>query len=332
MAAPAHRFRQIALSLVMVAGAGACDAATDVELLEISASGALVGQVYVDLNGSGEADGGDEPMSGVTVLLSSAAGGTPIAEAETDADGVFLFEDVPVGSYGVALDPDVLGDSLVDVEGAGAVEVVLGEPVEAILGVSFPELTIEEVRAADAGRRVFTTGIALNPRQSFSLGQVFLKGESAYLQAVDVGREPAVVVGDSVRFLGRTTVVDGRPALADVTPIIIVRQAQVPVPVEVSTLAAAGAEGGSLDAALVRIAGAEVSGGENVGNDFHFTADDGSGPLEVILRYFLGFGARPTDGDTIAVATGMLEPHDDGSGNVRWRIVVRAASELVLEP
>lgn len=308
-----------------------CTDATDVELLQITASGAVVGQAYLDLNGTGEPDGGDEPLTEVTVVLSAAAGGATVDEAETDEEGIFLFEDVPVGSYRVSVDAGLLGDSLEVVEAVDPVEVVLDEAAEALLGLSFPELTIEEVRAAEPGRRVFTTGIALNPRQSFSDGRVFLEGEAEYLQATDVDREPAVTVGDSVRFLGRTALRDGRPALDDVTPIILIRQAQVPSPVEVSTAEAGTAGDGALDAALVRIRDAAISDTATVGGDFHFRADDGSGPVEVVLRSFLGFGSPPDRELRVARAAGMLAPYDDGSGNVRWRLLVRAVSELVLE-
>jgi hypothetical protein len=327
------RFSRIARCVAVSSAAAslaACMDATDVELLRIDASGSVTGEVYLDLNRSGQPDGGDQPLAGVPVVLLPLAGGAAVAEEETDAEGLFVFNDVPVGSYELDVAPEVLGDSLVGVGPRGRIHIALEEPAEAVLGVSFPELTIEEVREAPPGRRVFTTGITLNPRQPFSRGQVFLKGGSAYLQTNGVGRDPEVVVGDSVRFLGRTSVQDGRPALADVTPIVLVRQAQVPLPLEISTGDAADADSGTLDAALVQIQDADVSEGEVVGEDYHFTVNDGSGEVEVVLRAFLGFAVQPEGGDLVQVATGMLAPHDDGSGTIRWRLIVRAASELVL--
>ena len=309
-----------------------CMDATDVELLQINATGSVAGEVYLDLNGTGQPDAGDQPLAGVRVVLSPLAGGAAVAEEETDAEGLFAFDEVPVGTYELDVAQEVLGDSLVAAGPRGRINVALDEPAETVLGVSFPELTIEQVRDAAPGRRVFTTGIALNPRQPFSLGQVFLKGAGAYLQATDVERDPEVVVGDSVRFLGRTGVRDGRPALTDVAPLVLVRQAQVPSPVEISTGDAADADDGALDAALVRIRNANVVDGEMVGNDYHFTADDGSGAVTVVLYSFLGFGVQPETGDLVQVATGMLAPHDDGSGTIGWRLLVRAAQELVVAP
>ncbi|MDZ7781350.1 MAG: carboxypeptidase-like regulatory domain-containing protein [Gemmatimonadota bacterium] len=319
---------------ILAVALGACTDATDVERLEISASGAVAGQAYLDLNGNETADGPDDPVADASVVLTAAAGGTSVIETETDAEGLFVFEEVPVGTYTVTLAEDVLGDSLLAVDEAEPFQVTMDTANEVVLGATYPELPIEEVREAEPGRRVFTSGIALNPRQSFSDGRVFLEGEEAYLQATDVGRTPAVAVGDSVRFLGRTARRDGRPALDDVTPIILIPQARVPVPREISTGDAATAGGGPLDAALVRIRSAEVSDTMTVEatGDFHFTADDGSGPVEVVLRAFLGFPVQPDEEDVVSQAVGLLAPYDDGSGNVRWRLLVRSASEFGLEP
>ncbi len=312
---------------------GACSDATDIDRLEISASGAVVGQAYLDLNGNGTAGAQDEPLAGVSVVLTAASGGVEIATAETDDEGVFLFEDVPVGRYTLAVGTDVLADSLVPVEAAEPFDVGLEEPVEIVLGATYPALTVEEVADAEPGRRVFTTGIALNPRPNFGDGRVFLRGASRYLQATNVDRStPNVSVGDSVRFLGTTTREAGQPGLDAVTPYILIQQAQVPVPVEVSTVAAATADGGALDAALVVIRTAVVSDTMTVAgtNDFRFLADDGSGPADVVLRPFLGI-PRPAEGDTVS-AVGMLSPFDDGSGVVRWELLVRAPSELAIIP
>lgn len=322
--------RGFALAAVTVFTA-TCTDVTDIELLEIAAAGAVGGQVYLDLNGSGALEAEDEPLIGVTVRLVPVAGGPPVAQTETDADGAFLLQDVPVGRYELGVESELLGDSLRVSEAPDPVQITPAEVRERVVGLAFHELTIEEVRTAAPGRRVLTTGIALNPRQPFSDGRVFLRGADAYLQAVDVARSPAVAVGDSVRFLGRTGRAGGRPALVDVMPFILIGQAQVPTPLEVDTDEAADADGGALDGALVRITSATVSDTATVGGDFTFRADDGSGEVEVVLRAFLGFTLRPPEGSEIASASGMLQPVEDGGG-VRWRLLVRSAGELTLAP
>src|SRR5690606_24520497 len=52
-----------------------CMDATDVELLQINATGSVAGEVYLDLNGTGQPDAGDQPLAGVRVVLSPLAGG-----------------------------------------------------------------------------------------------------------------------------------------------------------------------------------------------------------------------------------------------------------------
>jgi uncharacterized repeat protein (TIGR01451 family) len=54
--------------------------------------------------------------------------------------------------------------------------------------------------------------------------------------------------------------------------------------------------------------------------------------VEVVLRSFLGISPNPPiRPDTVVAlsqAVGLLSPFDDGSGNVRWRLLVRSASEI----
>ena len=313
----------------------ACTDATDVELLQINASGVVSGRAYIDMNGTRLPDEGDEPLSDVTVLLSSTSDMSPVATVQSQGDGEFIFEDVPVGRYVVRLDSMVLGDSLVTLGPERGVEVTRGTSTEAILGLSYPVLTVEEVRAAAPGTRVFTSGIALNTRRTFSEDhRIFIEGATAYLQATNVPyTNPPIAAGDSVRFLGRTGSQAGQPILDEVTPIILLGQARVTQPREVSTAAAADADGGDLDAALVRIRRAEIRDTLTSDNDFSFTANDGSGPVRVIVRSFLGRSLSDLGPTTIRLeqAVGLLSPEDDGSGNVRWRLVVRSAGELVTE-
>ena len=314
----------------------ACSDATDVELLTIEASGVVVGQAYLDLNRNGTLETSDPPMEDVEIVLSPATSGTVIATATTDDLGEFVLPDVPAGQYRIRIAAAVLGDSLATLAADPVLDVALGDTVETALGISYPELTIEEIRNSPAGRRVFTTGVSLNIRDNPADGRVFLEGASSYLQALSVPRTPNIAVGDSVRILGRTVIRDGQPMLeADTVPsVILVPRATVPVPVGVTTSTAAAADGGSLDAALVTITGADISDTASIGTDFLFTADDGSGPVRVVLRSFLGRSTSDLRPDTtvrVARATGMLSPHDDGSGVVRWRLLVRSASELVTE-
>ena len=322
---------QLAAVLVL-SGAWSCMNATDVDLLEISATGVIFGQAFLDQNGTGVADAGDAPLRGAAVQLVAQGTQTVVDQKTTDTLGIFVLTDVPVGSYRVRLGAAVLGDSLTALGTGGNVTVELGDTTAFSLGASYPVLTLEQALAAVPGRRIFTSGIVLNPRQPNGDGLVFFKGATGYLRGTNVDRAN-LTAGDSVRLIGRTTLSQGRPALDAVTTFLLVSQAQFPIPVEVTAGVAAGASGGTLGAALVRIRDAEIKDTSTVANDFRFWAHNGGDSVEVVLRSFLGiFPNPPIRPDTIVAvsqAIGLLAPVADSLGNVRWRLLVRSAGEIV---
>ncbi|MBM4183283.1 MAG: DUF11 domain-containing protein [Gemmatimonadetes bacterium] len=315
----------------VVASAWSCMTVTDVELLEISATGVIFGQAFLDRNGSGVADAGDTPLRLATVQVVTPGTSAVAATDTTDTLGVFILRDVPVGAYQVRLSLTVLGDLLQALGTGGNVTVEVGDTTLFSLGATYPTMTLAEVLAAPPGKRVFTSGIALNPRQFNGDGLVFFKGPTSYLRGTNVDRV-TLAPGDSLRLLGRTAVSHGRPALDAVTPIVLVPSAQFPLPVEVSAAAARLASGGTLDAALVRIRDADIKDTATVANDFRFWAHNGGDSVEVVLRSYLTItpapAIRPDTIVAVSQATGLLSPFDDGSGTVRWRLLVRSASEI----
>jgi uncharacterized repeat protein (TIGR01451 family) len=330
-----HRASNFALALASCMALVSClEYSTNVELLEIDAIGAVRGLAFLDHNGNELLDAGDEPLAGGHVLLTGAQGVQVLQEAVTDTAGAFFMIDVPVGNYRLRLDEAILGDSLVTVlVGTDAVRVLRDLETVVNLGVSFPVLSIDEVRVAAPGRRVFTTGIALNPRQSFGDGLVHIQGDASYLRAINVDRGN-IGTGDSIRLLGRTGLDNGHPVLRDVTPFELVNLAQIPIPVETTTGEATNASGGALDAALVRIREAEISDTATVGGDFQFTLDDGTGPVRVVLRSFLQLQTDAVRPDTVVWSretTGLLVPQADETGQVTWRILPRGGNDVVLE-
>jgi len=330
-----RRFPRGPVALLVAALAPwACTDATDVELLEISGSAVLTGQVFLDLDGTRSLSPSDEALDDVEVELRTASTGEVIDVVTTDPLGVFILSDVALGSYRVALASSVLGDSLDAVGRTDPVAVGVGDTIAITLGASFPVLTLEETLEAPEGRRIFTSGIALNPRVNFGDGQVHFSGASGFLRALDVARS-SVAPGDSVRLLGRTATDNGRPALSDVTPLILVPQAALPLPEDVSTAAAASADDEALDAALVRIRDAEISDTATMASgNFHFWADDGSDPVEVVIREFLGLNHTAFSPDTVVrldALVGLLSPFDDGTGTIRWRMLPRGSGDVAFE-
>lgn len=312
----------------------ACSDATDVELLQIASAGVLFGQAYLDLDGTGTFTVGDDPIGAAQVQLLTSATGDVVDTATTDSLGVFTLLDVPVGSYRLSLAAAVLGDSL-EILNGDPISVAVGDTSLINLGASFPVLSIEEVLASTPGRRVFTSGIALNRRVNFDpTGQVHFAGDSLFLRARNVERS-AVTTGDSVRILGRVVVDNGRTALDQVTPFILVPAAALVIAKEATTAQAATADGGMLDAALVRIRNAEMTDtSTNVAGNFRFWAVDGSDSVEVVIRSFLGLNNSAFRPDTvvrISQLRGLLSPFDDGLGAIRWRLLPRDGGDIILE-
>jgi len=325
--------RALAL-LALTLAPSACTNSADVKLLEVDATGQVFGVAYLDNNGNGGLDGLDKPLQNLNVILTATRGGTAIQSDRTDSTGAFRMIDVAVGTYLLSIDPTSLGDSL-DVPGGGAQVTLLRDSIARVdFGVSYPVLTFDAIRASEPGRRVFTSGIALNPRPNFSDGVVHLQaGDSIWLRTINVGRA-SISTGDSLRVLGRTKRDNGEMVLDDVTPLVLVNAATIPQPVEKGTGVAADAAGGRLDAALLRVRTAEILDTATVNGDFHFDIDDGTGALEVVLRAFLQLNPSAIRPDTILrvrEVTGLLTPVQDVSGEVRWRLLPRGGSDLVLE-
>ena len=320
-------------ALLAVPALRGCKDATSVNILEIDAFGGVFGTAFLDNNGNGVLDTQDPPLPNVPVVLTVAHGGQVVDSAVTDSTGFFVLGDIPVGAYRLDLGSGALGDSLEAVGSGTDVTITRGDSARVNFGVSYPMLSVDEVRGTAPGTRVFTSGIALNPRQSFGDGVVHIQADSLYLRAVNVARAN-INTGDSLRLLGRVRLDQGEPVLDEVTPYILVSAATIPLPVEVSTATAATAKGGALDAALARIRGAEISDTSTVNGDFHFFIDDGSGKLEVVLRSFLQLNTSGIRPDTILRAktvTGLLTPLKDVTGQVHWRILPRGGADVVLE-
>jgi uncharacterized repeat protein (TIGR01451 family) len=321
--------------LLLAAGAVvSCETASTINVLQIDATARVYGVAFVDANNDRVYDTGDQPLKNVAVLLKSGTSETVAQQVTTDSIGTYQMPDVPVGSYHVALSPDILGDSLQAIsDSTTALNVQLGDDTRIDLGVSYPVLSVAEVRTLPAGKPVFTSGIALNPNLSYGDARLHIKGDTAYLRALNVARG-AVQTGDSVRLQGRTAVDNGEPVLDDVTPFLVVSGARIPTPVDVGTATAATADGGRLDAALVRVRKAEILDTGTVNGDFQFHIDDGSGTLAVVVPSFLQIGTSAIFPDSILrvnQATGLLVPVKDANGQVGWQLYPRGSSDMVFE-
>jgi len=321
----------LALSLTVFM-AGGCKFATDVERLEIRASGALIGQAVIDADGSETVSPADEALPGAQLLVRVAGTGEVVATAVTGPGGAYEIPEIPVGSYELDLDPAILGDSLVYAPGSTQ-SVTAGSVTRADVQTRFPELDIDDVLTARVGLRVISRGIALNPRVNFGDGQVHFSGGGTFLRTLDVERS-TLSVGDDVRFTGRVVTDNGRPALESVRFTVLLPEAALVLPEFVNTGTAATAAGGDLDAALVDIRSVSVSDTATTPEGhFRFLANDGSGAVEVWVRDFLGLNTSLIpSGTEVTRVIGLLSPFDDGVGPVRWRLLPRVLGDIVVSP
>jgi len=329
----AKRLGQYCTALVLAWGvASSCESAADIEVITLDETGFVFGQAFLDLNGNRQIDAGDAALKNAGILLTATGSPTVLDQTTTDSLGLFFIGNLPAGVYALSLDSAVLGDSLGKFTTSTAT-LGVGDTLRVDVGATYPELSLADVRTAAPGQRVFTKGIALNPRQSFSDGTVHFQEGVTYLRATNVAPS-GIAIGDSVRLLGRTAVDQGQPTLDGVTPLLLRSLVVIPLPQEVTTGVASTGGGGPLDAALVRIRNAEISDTSTAPNgDFHYWAYNGGDSIEVVYKWFLQIstaGIRPDTIVRLREATGLLAPFDDGSG-VRWRLIPRAASGIVVE-
>jgi hypothetical protein len=306
-------------------------------VLLVEAEGAVVGLVYVDLNGNEVSDVADTPVEGLGVLLFTAGTQSLAATDTTDASGVFLLEGVPVGQFRLEADSTFLGDSLTVFDFDDSTFTLRAdEQISMLVGVTFPSFSLVEVRNLPVGKKVFTEGIVLNNRDPFGDGSVHLQAGETYLRVVGTPRMD-LFPGDSVRVLGRVAREAGQPILEEGKPFLLAQQVVIPQPLEFTTAMATTADGGGKDAALVRIRDAIIVDTATVtgplGRDLLMTVDDGSGPVDMVLVELGDFdlGRVHPDSFSIREATGLLVPHQTSEGAVHWRMFPRSSSDLIVD-
>ena len=81
-------------------------------ILSVDSEGAIAGFVYLDRNGNEVPDAADDPVQGLEIHLFVAGTQSLAASANTDANGIFVLDNVPVGRHRLEPDSTFLGDSL----------------------------------------------------------------------------------------------------------------------------------------------------------------------------------------------------------------------------
>jgi hypothetical protein len=238
-------------------------------------------------------------------------------EVLIDRDAGFQLGIVP----GAILD---VGGVLVPVTGGAAWRLKPRAPSD-LLQVGNARATIAEARALPLGRVVVIEGVALNGWVTFADSTVHVADDTGFIRAVQV-RPANIAAGSRVRLLGTVGVRDGQPVLANVTPSVI-GSGILPLAPALSTATASTADGGRLDAALVRVLGARVVDVSAEADGFVVRVNDGSGALEVLLDRDVGFQPGQYTANRVLNITGVLVPTSGGSG---WRLKPRQTSDVVI--
>lgn len=314
-------------ALAVAALVSACDNAGAYRTTGITATGIARGLVYFDANGSGRFDAGDGPVVGARLSLVTPVGRDTVVRLTTDAAGAFRVSGIPVGTYAVVLEAASLGDSVEVMHLTGGPFTLRPNDSLSVEGVvGFPTLTAAAARAAAIGTRAFVTGVALHGRATFSDTLLHVVDTTGALRATRV-RPSAVAAGDTVRLRGRIAERNGQRVLDDVT-VSVIGQTFIPTAPIVTTQRASAADGGALDAALVRILDAVLSDTATVLGNLTLTVSDGSGDLTVLLdrvadiAFRTPFAVGPLDPGARFDLVGVLVPAGGGTWLLRPRSVL----------
>ena len=311
-----------------VACCAACQNAGQDRVLGVEATGIIKGLVYFDRDGNHIPDAADTVLARIGMRLIVSGVPDTIGRGVSDTAGLVRFGAVPVGTVVVSVDATTIpGDSLqvtrIDVP---TIRVTPGDSFVVRVAVSYPEVTVAQARALAIGKKVFVTGIALNNAVTFGDSTGHFADTSGAILATGL-RTPLVFTGDSDRVLGTRQSRNGQPTLDHPTVFTLAVGAAVPLQ-QTSTALAARANGGGLDAALVKVVAATVRDTVTTAGNRRLTVNDGSGPLLIQLDTIAGFRGAALAADTVGAkldATGLLLPTGAGT----WFLLPRAPSDLI---
>src|SRR5690606_18240419 len=190
------------------------------------------------------------------------------------------------------------------------------------LKLTFPTVTIAEARQLQAGQTVYIEATALNAGIAFTDRSVHLRDATGAIRTLNVPHTDNLLAGTRVRMLGTITFQGGQPVLASISEVVTEGSVGMPAPVEVNVPTAASANGGALDADLVRVVNVTVSA---VGDTIRVSGS-GGGTLGVVIDSSTGI---PSGQFTVGARfdlTGVLVP---GAGGAEWVLKPRSPADVV---
>ena len=328
--------RRAASALLALALFAACEPAGSDNIIEIDASGTVLGTIFVDGNASGSFETSDPPATDLAVALVVAGTQDTVARTRTNEVGAFSFPLVPVGRYEVVVPASALADSMslvfrdppglpvaeIGADDTVAVTVGVDDSATVRLGVAYPVVTVEAARLLPAGRRVFIRAVSVAGVGSAADSTIFLEGET---RGIAVRRVVAPVeAGDSVLAFGTTARRDGQPILTDASATVLASDIAYDT-VPVFAYQAANADGGVLDARLVGLTQLIVTDTSRTTQRFLITAEDPTGSVEISIPI-----TRIQDEYVPGLefdVTGVLVPRTGVTG--AWQIRPRVVEDIV---
>ena len=280
----------------------------------------------------GKLDANQVRVRNATVLdASSLAGGDVLFTVDDGSGPLQLLIDVNAGvttplpiNRGAQLDATGVLVPLTDGSGKWRLKPRRGLD----LSVRYPAVTIATARTRQPGQFVTVRAITVNDLTTFGDLTLHLTDATGSIRVF--ARNAFISAGDSVEVLGLIGIRDGQPALLDASVSVLARRT-VPAPATVSTLQASNADGGRLDAALVKISNASVTDTiprVNVNADVRFVVNDSTGALTVTLDadwWLSSSRVVPQIGSKVDI-TGVLVP----SGDRVWTLKPRNAADVVI--
>lgn len=326
---PSPRLRAVAL-LALAATAG-CSNAGENSAFGITKTGKVDVLVYLDRDGSRTPTQPDTVFRGARVGLLTGTVDDTAAIRTTDAQGIASFLPVPLGTYQVTVDPKSIGDTIrvQQIDSATARVTATDTARASLVRLGYREVSTATLRTLPPGLRVLVRGVVLAGVQSFRDTTSHLSDSTGSLRLTralnaigGAGNNP----GDSIAAIGTTATRDGQPVLDLARIVTFQRGGVAPVPLAVSTLTAAGAQGGRLDAGLVQVTGATIIDTATVAPDFRVNISDGTGIVELRLDGTQSYNRTAFRPGRTLDARGVLVP--DGAG--RWRLKPRSVNDVVL--
>ncbi len=329
MSSPGRKPHTLAAAVVALLVTHACEADYSNRVYEVQLTGDVRVILFRDNNLSGGTfSAGDSPLRLAPVTLRRTASSVDARTLDTDSVGLALFRSVAPGRYRIELPQTVLGDSLLHIDAAREFTVQWLDTVKLDVGVRFASHSISEARSLPVGKKVFVRGIVLNAPGLFGDSTVHLADSVGAIRMSRV-RPSSIQSGDSVQLLGVRSNRDGQPTY-NVVDVLDRGTTDPLLPDSVSTLVAAAADGGRLDAALVRVFGAVIASATARPDGLLLTTSDGSGTLGILLSSNItSFNplSRFTPGRTLT-ATGLLIPDPAQPG--RWILRPRGGGEILV--